>query len=56
MSMTRPLIRRALHAVFACGLGIIMATPVPTMPSMSAVTEQMHGDHPDEEQHPDPIL
>jgi len=63
MLMTGTLFRRALHAVFASGLGIIMATATPTgvstMPSMSAVAtvpEHMHRDHPGKEQHPNPVL
>ena len=62
MLMTR-LFRSALHIVLACGLGVIMATAIPTavstVPSttaMPAVAEHMHRDHPDEEQHPNPVL
>ena len=55
--MTRPLFRRVLRAVFACGLGVMMTTATPTaVPAMSAVAEHMHRDHPGEEQHPNPVL
>jgi hypothetical protein len=56
MSVVRTLTRRGLHTVLSCGVDIIMVTAVSTVPSMSAVTEQMHGDHSDEEQYPDPVL
>lgn len=62
--MTRPLLRIALHTVFAFGLGVIVATApavstvttLPSMTTMPAVAEHMHRDHPGGEQQPNPVL
>jgi hypothetical protein len=63
MMMVRPLFRSALRTVFACGLGVIMATTTPTavstVPSvtaMPAMAKHMHRDKSGEEQHPNPVL
>jgi len=56
MLMTGPLFGRALLVVPACGPGLItIAAAMPTVPSMPAVAKHMHRDHPDGEQHPNPV-
>jgi galactitol-specific phosphotransferase system IIB component len=54
MVMSRPCFRIALHIVFACGHGVIVSAAIPA--TVITVTEHMHRDHPDEEQHPNPVL
>ena len=54
--MPRPLFRTSFRTVFVYGFGATMATAVSTVPSMTAMTEHMHRDHPGEEQQPNPIL
>jgi len=51
-----PLFRSSLLIVFALGLGAILVTAVPTVPTVRAMPEQMHRDHSGEEQHPNPVL
>ena len=61
MLMALPLFRSVLHTVRACGLGLIVATAVSTvssvttMPAVAAMAEHMHRDHSGEEQHPNPV-
>ena len=63
MVMTLLFFRRALHIVFAGGLGVAIPTArptavpaVPSVTAMPAVAEHMHRDKPDKEQHPNSVL
>lgn len=53
MVMTRPLFRITLHILVACRHWGILAIVVP---SVTAMPEHMHRDHPGGEQHPNPVL
>jgi len=55
MLMTRSLLRSMLLIIFACGF-IVIAIAMPAMSTVTAVAEHMHRDHPDAEQHPNPVL
>lgn len=56
MMMTWGPLRRALLAVFALGLGIVMATVAGSVTAMPAVAKHMHGDKASKEQHPNPVF
>ena len=53
--MPRTLFRRPLAAVVTWGRGVILAA-MAAVAAVAAVAKQMHGDHPGEEQHPNPVL